>query len=416
MAAQSGRRRRRPSDASGGARRPPRPARERGARRARARRGRGRDLPPRRRPGARPDGSPVTPRLASLVRKELDPARLAAGSRRRRLPLPPPADPRRGLRRPAQGHPRRPARALRRLAGSRHGEGLVELDELLGYHLEQAARYKAELGQADAALAERAAEHLAAAGRRALGRGDMRAAAPLLERALALTRPLRLGRPPRAGSRRRAGGAPRTSGDRRAGGRARSRGRRSRRGRRSPASSPPTRASSSWTSPDSTSSSGSRTRRCRSSSRRATTPGSHASGSALGDGVAKLPLPLRGVAHGPRSELIHHRRLAGQTRVRDGRRFPSRSISARGRPTRRSSARRAHAWRVDSRDADAAGRACSPCSAASMRRGRSRFRPPSARATSGQRTRARITLAELADARRRLRGGGRPPAAGCAAR
>jgi hypothetical protein len=69
---------------------------------------------------------------------------------------------------------------------------LVELDEILGHHLEQASRYKTELGQPDPVLAERAAARLAAAGRRALGRGDERAAVSLLERSLALTRPLRL--------------------------------------------------------------------------------------------------------------------------------------------------------------------------------------------------------------------------------
>jgi class 3 adenylate cyclase len=69
---------------------------------------------------------------------------------------------------------------------------LVERDEILGHHLERAARYKAELEQPDSVLAQRAAERLAAAGRRALGRGDDRAAASLLERSLALTRPLRL--------------------------------------------------------------------------------------------------------------------------------------------------------------------------------------------------------------------------------
>ena len=69
---------------------------------------------------------------------------------------------------------------------------LVELDEILGYHLEQAARYKHELGQSDPILADRASELLAAAGRRALWRGDLRAAAGLLERALRLTRPARL--------------------------------------------------------------------------------------------------------------------------------------------------------------------------------------------------------------------------------
>ncbi len=73
-----------------------------------------------------------------------------------------------------------------------HGSDLVELDEILGYHLEQAARYRRELGQGDDVLAERAAERLAVAGRRALWRGDERAAASLLERALELTRPARL--------------------------------------------------------------------------------------------------------------------------------------------------------------------------------------------------------------------------------
>jgi class 3 adenylate cyclase/tetratricopeptide (TPR) repeat protein len=72
------------------------------------------------------------------------------------------------------------------------GTHLVELDEILGHHLEQAARYKWELGQPDAGLAERAGERLAAAGRRALWRGDMRAAASLLARALELIRPNRL--------------------------------------------------------------------------------------------------------------------------------------------------------------------------------------------------------------------------------
>ncbi len=74
----------------------------------------------------------------------------------------------------------------------RHGAELVELDEILGYHLEQASRYREELGLPDAGLSERAGERLAAAGRNALVRGDEHAAARLLERALALTRPLRL--------------------------------------------------------------------------------------------------------------------------------------------------------------------------------------------------------------------------------
>ena len=73
-----------------------------------------------------------------------------------------------------------------------HGESLVELDEVLGHHLEQASRYRAELGQPDPDLALRAGDRLAAAGHRALSRGDARAAAGLLDRALELTRPYRL--------------------------------------------------------------------------------------------------------------------------------------------------------------------------------------------------------------------------------
>jgi predicted ATPase len=38
------------------------------------------------------------------------------------------------------------------------GAKLVELDELVGYHLEQAARYKTELGETDAVLAGRASD------------------------------------------------------------------------------------------------------------------------------------------------------------------------------------------------------------------------------------------------------------------
>src|SRR5262249_27286773 len=73
-----------------------------------------------------------------------------------------------------------------------HGASLVELDEILGHHLEQAARYSAELGRSQSELAERAGERLAAAGRRALWRSDFRAAAGLLNRSLELTRPHRL--------------------------------------------------------------------------------------------------------------------------------------------------------------------------------------------------------------------------------
>ena len=69
---------------------------------------------------------------------------------------------------------------------------LVELDEIVGYHLEQAVAYRRGLGRPADDLAARAGERLAVAGRRALWREDRRAGAALLERALELTRPFRL--------------------------------------------------------------------------------------------------------------------------------------------------------------------------------------------------------------------------------
>jgi class 3 adenylate cyclase len=72
-----------------------------------------------------------------------------------------------------------------------HGQALVERDEIVGYHLEQAVRYHAELGQPDPELANRAATRLAAAGHRAIDRGDP-AGAILLARAAELVRPHRL--------------------------------------------------------------------------------------------------------------------------------------------------------------------------------------------------------------------------------
>jgi class 3 adenylate cyclase/tetratricopeptide (TPR) repeat protein len=67
-----------------------------------------------------------------------------------------------------------------------HGKELVELDEVLGHHLEQAARYRRELGQPDVELERQAAIPLAAAGDRAMARDDLPAARNLLGRALAL--------------------------------------------------------------------------------------------------------------------------------------------------------------------------------------------------------------------------------------
>ena len=64
----------------------------------------------------------------------------------------------------------------------------AELDEIIGHHLEQARSFRLELGPAgpvEEALAERAADRLTRAGRRALGRGDIHAASNLLGRAAA---------------------------------------------------------------------------------------------------------------------------------------------------------------------------------------------------------------------------------------
>ena len=65
---------------------------------------------------------------------------------------------------------------------TRAGE-LVELDELVGFHLEQAYRYRVELGTGDDALAAEAGERLRTAGQRALHRMDVGAAVKLLARA-----------------------------------------------------------------------------------------------------------------------------------------------------------------------------------------------------------------------------------------
>jgi class 3 adenylate cyclase/tetratricopeptide (TPR) repeat protein len=133
----------------------------------------------------------VTPRLASLVRKELlrpDTALLPGDDAFRFRHL---------LIRDAayEALPK----ATRAELHERFAEwleerapDLVELDEILGYHLEQSARFRTELGTPDDMLAERASALLAAAGKRALWRGDGPAAARLLRRALELTRPFRL--------------------------------------------------------------------------------------------------------------------------------------------------------------------------------------------------------------------------------
>ena len=72
------------------------------------------------------------------------------------------------------------------------GERAVEYEEIIGYHLEQAFRYRAELGPLDGtaqALGRRAAERLAAAAHRAFSRRDALAAVNLTSRAASLLPP-----------------------------------------------------------------------------------------------------------------------------------------------------------------------------------------------------------------------------------
>ena len=66
---------------------------------------------------------------------------------------------------------------------------LLEGDEIVGYHLEQALRYREELDPGDPELdrlSRRASQHLGSAGRAALDRGDFNAARSLVRRAVAI--------------------------------------------------------------------------------------------------------------------------------------------------------------------------------------------------------------------------------------
>ena len=133
-----------------------------------------------------PEETQVTPRLAALVRKEMirpDRPRLAAedGFRFRHLLIRDAAYNALAKATRAELHQRFAAWL------EQHGTELVELDEILGYHYEQACRYRAELGlDDDGNLATAARRRLAAAGVRARVRGDELAAVNLLERAVAL--------------------------------------------------------------------------------------------------------------------------------------------------------------------------------------------------------------------------------------
>jgi class 3 adenylate cyclase/tetratricopeptide (TPR) repeat protein len=133
-----------------------------------------------------PDEPQVTPRLATLVRKELirpEAPQLPGedGFRFRHLLIRDAAYDALAKATRAELHERF-AHWL-----EEHGAALVELDEILGYHLEQAYRYRRELGlDDDGALAAAARRRLTAAGVRARLRADELAAVNLLERAVAL--------------------------------------------------------------------------------------------------------------------------------------------------------------------------------------------------------------------------------------
>jgi class 3 adenylate cyclase/tetratricopeptide (TPR) repeat protein len=132
-----------------------------------------------------PDETQVTPRLAALVRKELirpSKPQLAGedGFRFRHLLIRDAAYDALPKAVRAELHERFAAWL------EEQGADLVELDEILGYHLEQACRYRAELGMPDdPELTAAARHHLTAGGRRAALRSDFRAAVSLFERAAA---------------------------------------------------------------------------------------------------------------------------------------------------------------------------------------------------------------------------------------
>jgi class 3 adenylate cyclase/tetratricopeptide (TPR) repeat protein len=138
-------------------------------------------------PGAA--GQPVSRRLRSLVRKELiepDGSPIGGGKAYRfrhqlirdavyeAVPKATRAQLHRGFARWLEG---------------RAGDRAPEYAEFIGYHLEQAVKYRRELGppgDPERADARRAGDLLGAAGRRATDRGDLRAGAKLLGRAAAL--------------------------------------------------------------------------------------------------------------------------------------------------------------------------------------------------------------------------------------
>ena len=148
----------------------------------------------------------MTPRLAALVRKELirpDSPHLAGEDafRFRHLLIRDAAY--EGLSKATR------ADLHARLASwlEAHAAELADLDELVGYHLEQVCRYHSELGMPeDAVLADAARRRLTAGGNRAAPRQDFGAAANLFERAAALVPPPSSTSPSRRCSAKRSSG------------------------------------------------------------------------------------------------------------------------------------------------------------------------------------------------------------------
>jgi predicted ATPase/class 3 adenylate cyclase len=138
------------------------------------------------------DAREVTEDLLNLIRKELirpGPSTLLGESalRFRHLLMRDAAYNSLSKRERADLHERCATWLIRALVGR-----ITEVEEIVGYHLEQASRYRTGLGPPDARtleLAQQAAEHLIAAGRRAFGRRDMPAAVNLLTRGVSLSPP-----------------------------------------------------------------------------------------------------------------------------------------------------------------------------------------------------------------------------------
>ena len=139
------------------------------------------------------DAAPaVLSRLASLTTKQFVRPTVADEES---LPVRPRGHQGRGVPKSAQAHPRRActnsfvewAEPINRERGRE-----IEFEEILGYHLEQAYRYRTELGAIDGRAMEvgrRGAAKLSSAGRRALTHGDMPTAASLLRRSVELLSP-----------------------------------------------------------------------------------------------------------------------------------------------------------------------------------------------------------------------------------